>query len=105
MFGALVRAAVVVGGLHSELEQKTMAVKDARTLNLIHFPCRGLRVALVEREDFGSGTSSKSTKLVGPLSTSSYACDSYKQQPGLSRRGAISISRFCVKQEFRPVWT
>lgn len=27
-------------------------------------PCRGLRTALVEREDFGSGTSSKSTKLV-----------------------------------------
>jgi len=26
--------------------------------------CRGLRTALVEREDFGSGTSSKSTKLV-----------------------------------------
>jgi glycerol-3-phosphate dehydrogenase len=26
--------------------------------------CRGLRTALIEREDFGSGTSSKSTKLV-----------------------------------------
>jgi glycerol-3-phosphate dehydrogenase len=26
--------------------------------------CSGLRTALVEREDFGSGTSSKSTKLV-----------------------------------------
>lgn len=27
-------------------------------------PCRGLRTAVVEREDFASGTSSKSTKLV-----------------------------------------
>lgn len=26
--------------------------------------CRGLHTALIEREDFGSGTSSKSTKLV-----------------------------------------
>ena len=27
-------------------------------------PCRGLRTALVEREDFAAGTSSRSTKLV-----------------------------------------
>lgn len=26
--------------------------------------CRGLKAALIEREDFASGTSSKSTKLV-----------------------------------------
>lgn len=33
-------------------------------LYLLHLHCRGLRTALIEREDFGSGTSSKSTKLV-----------------------------------------
>jgi hypothetical protein len=27
-------------------------------------PCRGLKAAMIEREDFASGTSSKSTKLV-----------------------------------------
>lgn len=40
-------------------------------------PTRGLRTALVEQEDFGAGTSSRSTKLVHggvrrlPLATSS----------------------------------
>lgn len=31
-----------------------------------HFPfvCRGLRTAMIEREDFAAGTSSRSTKLV-----------------------------------------
>lgn len=38
--------------------------QQASTYTTVRVHCSGLRTALVEREDFGSGTSSKSTKLV-----------------------------------------
>lgn len=42
-----------------------MPDKKHHWLHLLHFVhSRGLRTVLIEREDFGSGTSSKSTKLV-----------------------------------------